>query len=348
MPDHLTALVSALPKTELHVHIEGTLEPDTMFQLAKRNRIELPYATVEEVRAAYQFSNLQSFLDIYYEGAGVLQTPEDFYDLMSAYLDRGVRDGVHHAEIFFDPQAHTGRGVGFPVFMSGFREAIADARRRNGVTADLILCFLRHLSGAEAVATIREAEDHLDGVVAVGLDSSEVGNPPEQFAEAYAIARDLGLRGVAHAGEEGPPSYIVGALDELGVERIDHGVRCLEDPHLVERLVRDRIPLTVCPLSNLALKVVDTMEDHPLPRMMEAGLVVSLNSDDPAYFGGYVGANYDAVAGAFDFDESALKLLAANSIESSFLTPERKQELSADLHHNMPANPGFQSPATAL
>jgi len=325
-----------LPKTELHVHIEGTLEPELMFNVAKRNRHELPFRTIEEVKAAYRFTNLQSFLDIYYEGAAVLQTPEDFYELMTAYLERAVRDGVRHAEIFFDPQVHTGRDIRFPVFMSGFREAVADATFSHGITADLILCFLRHLPGEEAVATIREAESHLEGVVAVGLDSSEVGNPPERFEEAYAFAHDLGLRAVAHAGEEGPPEYITKALDVLGVERIDHGVRCLEDPDLVARLVRDRVPLTVCPLSNVALGVVDRMEDHPLPQMIEEGLLVSVNSDDPAYFGGYVGDNYQALVDALDFDEDIIRQLAANSIESSFLDDARKTDLLTEL-----VNPGF-------
>lgn len=323
--------VRSLPKTELHLHIEGTLEPDLMFDLAKRNRFELPYRSLEEVKSAYRFTDLQSFLDIYYEGASVLQTPEDFYDLMRAYLDRAPRDGVRHAEIFFDPQTHTGRGIDFPVFMSGFREAIADASFAHGITADLILCFLRHLPPDEAVATIRAAEPHLEGVIAVGLDSSEVGYPPELFEEAYSIARKLGLRAVAHAGEEGPPSYITGALDVLGAERIDHGVRCLEDSDLVARLVRDRIPLTVCPLSNLALKVVDRLEDHPLPRMLQEGLLVSVNSDDPAYFGGYVGANYEALIDTFNFGDDVVRQLARNSIESSFLDEERKAELLEDL-----------------
>ncbi len=323
--------VRSLPKTELHVHIEGTLEPEMMFGLGKRNGFDLPFESVDRVVEAYDFTNLQSFLDIYYRGAAVLQTPSDFYDLMTAYLDRAVADGVRHAEIFFDPQTHTERGIGLEVVMGGFREAIADARSRSGVTADLILCFLRHRSGEEAVATLIAAEPHLDGVIAVGLDSSEVGNPPELFSAAFSLARDLGLRAVAHAGEEGPPDYVTGALDTLGVERIDHGVRSLEDPHLVERLRSDQVPLTVCPLSNLATKVVDRLEDHPIAVMVEVGLLVSVNSDDPAYFGGYVGDNYLALERSLGWGPDDLAGLARNSITSSFLDDQRKMVLVAEI-----------------
>ncbi|MCZ6567226.1 MAG: adenosine deaminase, partial [Actinobacteria bacterium] len=292
---------------------------------------DLPFESVDRVAEAYDFTNLQSFLDIYYRGAAVLQTPSDFYDLMTAYLDRAVADGVRHAEIFFDPQTHTERGIGLEVVMGGFREAIADARSRSGVTADLILCFLRHRSGEEAVATLIAAEPHLDGVIAVGLDSSEVGNPPELFSAAFSLARDLGLRAVAHAGEEGPPDYVTGALDTLGVERIDHGVRSLEDPHLVERLRSDQVPLTVCPLSNLATKVVDRLEDHPIAVMVEVGLLVSVNSDDPAYFGGYVGDNYLALERSLGWGPDDLAGLARNSITSSFLDDQRKTVLVAEI-----------------
>ena len=323
--------VRSLPKTELHVHIEGTLEPEMMFGLGKRNGFDLPFESVDRVAEAYDFTNLQSFLDIYYRGAAVLQTPSDFYDLMTAYLDRAVADGVRHAEFFFDPQTHTERGIGLEVVMGGFREAIADARSRSGVTADLILCFLRHRSGEEAVATLIAAEPHLDGVIAVGLDSSEVGNPPELFSAAFSLARDLGLRAVAHAGEEGPPDYVTGALDTLGVERIDHGVRSLEDPHLVERLRSDQVPLTVCPLSNLATKVVDRLEDHPIAVMVEVGLLVSVNSDDPAYFGGYVGDNYLALERSLGWGPDDLAGLARNSITSSFLDDQRKRVLVAEI-----------------
>lgn len=322
--------IRKLPKAELHLHIEGTLEPRMMFDLAERNGIELPYPDVESVEAAYKFRNLQSFLDIYYQGAGVLHTPDDFYDLITAYLDRAAADGVRRAEIFFDPQAHTDRGIGFEVFMEGFRSGIADAGSRHGISADLILCFLRHLSGEDALATIRAAEPHLEGVIAVGLDSSEVGNPPERFEAAFSHARELGLRTVAHAGEEGPPEYVTGALDVLGVERIDHGVRSLEDPELVERLRRDQVPLTVCPLSNVALRVVDKVADHPLPKMMEEDLLVSVNSDDPAYFGGYVGENYYVLHDDLGLMEHRLALLAANSIKSSFLDEDEKGRLLAE------------------
>lgn len=318
--------ISRLPKAELHVHIEGTLEPELMFELATRNRVEVPYPDVEAVRDAYRFTDLQSFLDIYYRAADVLRTRDDFAALMSAYLDRAAADGVVHAEIFFDPQTHTSRGIGFETFMGGFRDAMADARR-NGMTADLILCFLRHMGGEAALDTITEAEDHLEGVVAVGLDSSEVGYPPELYAAAYDRARRLGLRAVAHAGEEGPPAYVTGALDVLGVERIDHGVRSLEDPDLVARLRRDQVPLTVCPLSNVALQVVDDLADHPLPDLIDAGLMVTVNSDDPAYFGGYIGDNYRGIAESLGLSDATLAQLAANSIQASFLDEATKRRL---------------------
>lgn len=323
---------TSLPKAELHLHIEGTLEPEMAFGLAKRNHVDLPFSNIEELRAAYDFDNLQSFLDLYYAAAQVLCTPQDFYDLMTAYLDRAVADGVRRAEIFFDPQTHTERGIGFETFMGGFTEAIADAERRHDdLSAGLILCFLRHLSGDDALATLRDAEPHLDRVIAVGLDSSEVGNPPELFEEAYSAARNLGLHAVAHAGEEGPPTYVWGALDTLGVERIDHGVRSLEDPDLVSRLVTGRVPLTVCPFSNVALEVVDQLENHPLPAMVEAGLKVTINSDDPAYFGGYVGDNYVGIAEALGFDRQVLADLAANSITASFLDNAEKTRLLGEL-----------------
>jgi adenosine deaminase len=327
----VTDLAGLLPKAELHVHIEGTLEPEMMLRLASRNGAALPFDNMDQVRAAYRFTDLQSFLDIYYQGAAVLRTPEDFYDLMAAYLERAAADGVRHAEIFFDPQSHTTRGIGFEVFMRGFRDAISDARRRLGISADLILCVLRHLSGEEAVATIIEAEPFLDGVIGVGMDSTEKNRPPELFEAAYARARDLGLRAVAHAGEEGPPQYVQGALDVLGAERIDHGVRSLEDADLVDRLRREQVPLTVCPMSNVALQVVESLSAHPLPSMIEAGLLVSINSDDPAYFGGYIGDNYRETQAALGLDDDTLVALARNSIESSFLDPARKSALLADL-----------------
>lgn len=320
-------LIDALPKAELHLHIEGTLEPEMMFRLADRNEYELPYRSVEDVVDAYRFTDLQSFLDIYYQGAAVLQTPVDFYELMKAYLSRAVADGVRHAEIFFDPQSHTERGVGFGVFMEGFRAAMAET---DDLTTSLILCFLRHLSGSDAVRTMAAAETHLDDVIAVGLDSSETGNPPELFEEAFAMAAELGLRAVAHAGEEGPPEYVESALDVLGVERIDHGVRSMEDPELVERLRRDQVPITVCPLSNVLLGVVDRMSQHPLPAMIDSGLLVSVNSDDPSYFGGYVGDNYEAVARDLGMGDGGLMSLARNSIVSSFADEERKSALLAE------------------
>ncbi len=328
--------IRGLPKAELHLHIEGTLEPHLMLDLAARNGYELPYPDVDSVAAAYRFRNLQSFLDIYYQGAAVLQTPDDFYELMIAYLDRAASDGVRRAEIFFDPQTHTERGIGFEIFMEGFRSAIADAATRHRLSADLILCFLRHLGAGAALETIRAAEPHLDGVIAVGLDSTEIGFPSELFEDAFAHARNLGLRAVAHAGEEGPPSYVIAALDVLGAERIDHGIRSLEDPDLVERLRRDRVPLTVCPLSNVALRVVDKVSDHPLPDMMEAGLLVSVNSDDPAYFGGYVGENYFVLHDDLGFGEQRLAMLAANSIESSFLDEEPKFRLIQEIESVQP------------
>jgi adenosine deaminase len=307
--------IRRLPKAELHIHIEGALEPRLMFDLAARSGYELPYSDVESVAAAYRFKNLQSFLDIYYQGAPVQQTPHDLYELTSAYQDKAAADGVRRAEIF----------------MEGFRSAIADAMNGLGVSAGLILCFLRHLGGDAALDTMRAAEPHLDGVIAVGLDSTEVGFHPRLFEGAFGHARELGLRAVAHAGEEGPPSYVTAALDILGAERIDHGVRSLEDPELVERLRRDRVPLTVCPLSNVALRVVDKVSDHPLPEMMEAGLLVSVNSDDPAYFGGYVGENYWALSDDLGFGEQRLAMLAANSIESSFIDEDAKTRLLEEI-----------------
>jgi adenosine deaminase len=325
------SFVRALPKAELHLHIEGTLEPEMMFDLAARNGIDLPFADVEAVRAAYEFSDLQSFLDIYYQGAAVLVTEQDFFDLMYAYLERAAGDGVRRAEIFFDPQTHTERGIAFSVFMDGFTRAIEAARDEWGISAALIMCFLRHLPGEAAVETWFEAAPYANLMIGVGLDSSEVGNPPELFTEAYQLARDAGLRAVAHAGEEGPPSYISGALDRLGSERIDHGVRCTDDPDLVERLVADHIPLTMCPLSNVKLRVFDRLEDHNLKDLLDRGVRVTINSDDPAYFGGYVLDNYVAVAHALDLSRADLVTLARNSIEATFLDDDEKAALLAEL-----------------
>jgi len=324
--------IRRLPKAELHVHIEGTLEPEMMFDLAARNGIELPFASVEDVRSAYEFSDLQSFLDIYYQGAAVLVTEQDFYDLMKAYLVRAHDDGVVRAEIFFDPQTHTERGIEFPVFLDGFTRAISDARASLGISAGLIMCFLRHLPPDAAVATWwYEAKPYADQLIGVGLDSSEVGNPPEWFAEAFTMAKDAGLHAVAHAGEEGPPEYITNALDALGVQRIDHGVRCEDDPSLVERLADEGVPLTMCPLSNLKLQVFQHLEDHNLERLLERGVMVTVNSDDPAYFGGYLLDNYVAITAALSLTRQDLVQLARNSIVASFLPDEDKGRFLEEL-----------------
>lgn len=323
--------IRGLPKVELHVHIEGTLEPEMMFDLAARNGVRLPFASVEEVRAAYRFSDLQSFLDIYYQGAAVLQTEQDFHDLMLAYLRRAAIDNVRHAEIFFDPQTHTERGIPFAVLMKGFERARAEAAATMGVSSLLILCFLRHLSEDRAMATLDEAMPFLDRITGVGLDSGEAGNPPERFEKVFAKARADGLRAVAHAGEEGPPSHITGALDLLGAERIDHGVAAEQDDAVVERLVREQIPLTMCPLSNRALQVVGDLRDHNLKRLLDRGVRVTVNSDDPAYFGGYLTDNYLAIQRALDLDRADLTTLARNAIEGSFLPPEGKSGLLAEL-----------------
>ncbi len=326
----LMEFVQGLPKAELHLHIEGTLEPEMLFELAGRNGVSLPFANADEVRAAYSFIDLQSFLDIYYQGAAVLQTEQDFYDLMAAYLQRANEDGVLRTEMFFDPQTHTERGVGFEVFMPGFVEAMEDAEDDCGISSALIMCFLRHLPSDAACDTFRAAEPWLDHIIGVGLDSSEVDHPPEEFTEAYAMARSVGLHSVAHAGEEGPPAYITGALDSLGAERIDHGVRCEEDPGLVQRLVDSQTPLTVCPLSNLALCVVDDLKEHNLKRLLDAGLRVTINSDDPAYFGGYIAHNYVATATALNLSRDDLITCARNSLTATFAPEtERATWLSA-------------------
>ncbi len=321
----------AVPKAELHVHIEGTLEPELMFELAARNRLSIPYDTPEEIRAAYGFRDLQSFLDIYYQGAAVLRTEQDFFDLMRAYLERAEAQGVRRAEIFFDPQAHTARGVGFEVFMRGLARGIEFGREVLGMSTDLILCFLRHLSGEAAVATLEKALAYRDWFVGVGLDSSEVGNPPERFEEAFRLARAEGLHSVAHAGEEGPASYIVGALDVLGAERIDHGVRAIEDPDLVDRLVREGVPLTVCPLSNVKLRVFETLAEHNLATLLRGGVKVTINSDDPAYFGGYLADNYIATAEALGLSQKEIVAIARNSFEAAFLAEDVRAGYLAEL-----------------
>jgi len=315
------AFIAALPKAELHLHIEGSLEPEMMFALAQRGGVELAFNSVEAIRAAYEFSNLQDFLDIYYQGMAVLRTQQDFYDLTAAYLARAEADNVRHVEIFFDPQGHTARGVAFADVVGGIAGALADAKAR-GITSRLIMCFLRHLSESDAQATLDEALPHLQLIHGVGLDSSEVGHPPDKFARVFARARALGLKIVAHAGEEGPPDYVWQALNVLGVDRIDHGNRALEDAALVQRIVADGLTLTVCPLSNLKLCVVDDLTRHPLRRMLQAGLKATVNSDDPAYFGGYVNANFIAVADALDLTRDEIITLARNSFTGSFLSAE--------------------------
>lgn len=315
MPD----LLSAMPKAELHVHIEGTLEPELIFALARRNGVELPCAGVEDLRAAYAFTNLQSFLDIYYAGASVLLREQDFEDMATAYLERAAADNVVRAEIFFDPQTHTARGVPFRTVIDGLSRATGQARSRHGVDAALILCFLRHLGEEDAFATLEQALPFRDRFIGVGLDSSERGHPPEKFARVFAHCRGLGLRLVAHAGEEGPPAYISGALDILKVERIDHGVRCLEDPDLVRRLARERIPLTVCPLSNVRLRVFESLAGHNLPALLATGLCATVNSDDPAYFGGYINRNFRETFAALPaLTPRDAWQLASNSFEASF------------------------------
>ncbi|MEU4268299.1 adenosine deaminase [Streptomyces sp. NPDC026092] len=311
-----------LPKAELHLHIEGTLEPELAFALAERNGVELPYADTEALREAYRFSDLQSFLDLYYELMGVLHTARDFTELADAYLARAAAQGVRHAEIFFDPQAHTARGVPIGTVVEGLAAALDRAEERHGVSTRLIMCFLRDESAESAMATLEAAKPYLHRITGVGLDSAEVGHPPSKFREVYEAASALGLRKVAHAGEEGPPEYIREALDVLGVERVDHGLRCMEDAELVARLVRDRVPLTLCPLSNVRLRAIDVLEDHPLPAMLAAGLVATVNSDDPAYFGGYVGDNFAAVRGALGLGREQLRVLARNSFEAAFLDDE--------------------------
>ncbi|TMD45421.1 MAG: adenosine deaminase [Chloroflexi bacterium] len=314
-----------VPKAELHLHVEGTLEPELMFELARRNGVSLPYDSVEAVRRAYVFSNLQSFLDIYYAGCCVLLKEQDFYDLTWAYLTRAAAQGVRHAEIFFDPQTHTDRGVPFETVVTGIHRALEDGRARLNITAGLILCFLRHLSEEAARRTLDEALPYRDWILAVGLDSSEVGHPPGKFKNVYARARDAGLLAVAHAGEEGPPEYVWEALDVLKVRRIDHGVRAIEDERLVERLVQERIPLTVCPLSNVKLRVFPNLESHNLKQLLDRGLLVTVNSDDPAYFGGYVADNFGASAAALGLSREQLLTLARNSFVASFLSDQQKR-----------------------
>jgi adenosine deaminase len=323
--------VMALPKAELHVHVEGTFEPELMFAIAERNRVRLGYSSIEALRAAYDFTDLRSFLNLYYEGMEALRVEEDYYDLTIAYLRRAQTQGVRHAEIFFDPQPHVQRGVAFAVVVEGIARALADGRRDLGITSHLIMCFLRDLSAESAMATLESALPFQEQIVAVGLDSAEHNNPPSKFKAVFDRARANGFLTVAHAGEEAGPAYVWEALDLLKVSRIDHGVRSLEDPKLVARLREERMPLTVCPLSNVRLRVVPTLAAHPLKRMMEAGLMVTCNSDDPAYFGGYAGDNFRETAAALALTDGQLKALAKNSFEASFIEAATKREYLAQI-----------------
>jgi len=325
-------LLRGMPKAELHIHIEGSLEPEMMFAFAGRNGVALRYASVEEARRAYDFSDLQSFLDLYYEGMRVLLYERDFYALTLAYLEKAASQGVRHAEIFFDPQAHTDRGVSFETALTGIRRALLDGERRLGVTSHLILCFLRHLSADEAMRTLHEALPYREWIVGVGLDSSEAGHPPEDFKAVFEEAGRHGFLRVAHAGEEGPPEYIRQALDDLGAVRIDHGVRCMEDPKLVERLREEQVPLTVCPLSNVRLRVFLSIQEHPVKRMLGEGLCVTVNSDDPAYFGGYVAENFLAIRDGLGFTREDCRKMAENSFRASFLGEGDKRRLLAELN----------------
>lgn len=325
------SFIEAMPKVELHLHIEGSLEPELMFAFAQRNGIAIPFASVDEVRKAYDFSNLQDFLDIYYQGMNVLQKEQDFYDLTWAYLERVHSQNVRHVEIFFDPQGHTERGVAFDTVISGITRALADGNSKLGISHKLIMCFLRHLSEDDALATLEEALPYKDKLAGVGLDSSEVGHPPSKFARVFAKAREAGLLLVAHAGEEGPPEYVHEALDILKIDRIDHGNRSLEDAKLVERIAKDGTALTVCPLSNLKLCVVKDLREHPLRRMLQAGLKATVNSDDPSYFGGYMNENFKAITHALDLTQEELLTLASNGIDACFISDAEKTTLKAEL-----------------
>ena len=324
-------LIQALPKAELHVHIEGTFEPELMFAIAQRNQIQIPYQSVEEVKQAYNFHNLQSFLDIYYAGANVLVHEQDFYDLAWAYFEKCAEDRVVHTEMFFDPQTHTERGVEFATVIAGLKRACQDAQQKLGISSQLIMCFLRHLSEEKAFETLEQALPFKDEIIAVGLDSSEVGHPPAKFERVFAKAREAGFLIVAHAGEEGPPEYVWEALDLLKVNRIDHGVRSEEDKQLMARLITEKMPLTVCPLSNLKLCVVNDMKEHNIRRLLQQGVHVTVNSDDPSYFGGYMNDNFIAIQQALDLSNEELKQLATNSFEASFISDQEKQKWIAEI-----------------
>lgn len=324
---NINAFIEGLPKVELHLHIEGSLEPEMLFALAQRNKIELPFKSVEEVRKAYDFGNLQDFLDIYYQGMGVLQTEQDFYDLTLAYLEKSAAQNVVHTEIFFDPQGHTERGIKFETVLNGITRALDDGKKKLGISSRLIMCFLRHLSEEDAFKTLEQALLYKDRIIGVGLDSSEVGHPPSKFKRVFDRARAEGFLTVAHAGEEGPPEYIWEALDLLKISRLDHGNRALEDQNLIARLTGEGMALTVCPLSNLKLCVIKDMKKHPLKKMLELGLKATVNSDDPAYFGGYMNDNYKAVTEALSLEKPHLLILVRNSINASFLTQTEKNNL---------------------
>lgn len=323
--------IDNLPKIELHLHIEGTLEPEMLFDLAQRNHIQLPYRSIQEVRDAYHFTNLQSFLDIYYQGANVLQTEQDFYDLIWAYLEKVSSQNVRHAEIFFDPQTHTHRGIPFEVFLNGLVRAKEDAQQKLGISSELILCFLRHLSPEDALKTLDQARPFREKIFGVGLDSSEMGRPPSLFKEVFDRARDQGYRVVAHAGEEGPAEYVWEAVELLDVKRIDHGVRSIDDPKLIEYLVEKQIPLTVCPLSNIKLCVFEDMTHHNIKQLLDLGVCVTINSDDPAYFGGYMNENFYATQVGLNLSKADLYKISRNAIQAAFLNGDRKQALIAEL-----------------
>jgi adenine deaminase len=334
----LQGFIERIPKAELHIHIEGSLEPELMFELARRNGLTLPYQSVNDVRKAYEFSDLQSFLQLYYQGVRVLVTERDFYDLTWAYLNKAHSQSVRHTEMFFDPQAHTGRGIAFETVISGIHHAMRDAEQRLGISSKLIMCFLRDLSEESAMVTLQQALPFKSQIVAIGLDSAEVGQPPEKFSRVFDRARAEGFLAVAHAGEEGPPEYIRQALDRLKVSRIDHGIRCIEDPNLTARLAADGIPLTVCPLSNVKLRVFESMQKHNLKLLLDRGLCVTVNSDDPAYFGGYVTENFLAIEKALGLDRDDISRLARNSFQAAFLRPDQKQVLLDELENYVSGN----------
>ena len=334
----LERFIERMPKAELHIHIEGSLEPEQMFEFAGRNGLRLPFKSVDEARQAYQFADLQSFLQLYYQGVRVLVHERDFYDLTWAYFSKAHSQNLRHVEMFFDPQAHTGRGIAFETVISGIHHAMLDAKQRVGISSKLVMCFLRDLSEQAAMATLQQALPFKDRIFAVGLDSSEVGHPPEKFSGVFDEARKEGFLTVAHAGEEGPPEYIWQALDRLKVSRIDHGVRCIEDPDLTARLAAAGIPLTVCPLSNVKLRVFESIEKHNLKQLLDRGLCVTINSDDPAYFGGYLTENYLAVQKALSLDRNDIYCLARNSFQAAFLRPDEKQIFLDELDNYLSQN----------